>query len=621
MTMKKLMLALVCGTFAAVAFGTTYYVSPAGGGDGSSPDSPCTFPEGVKKATSDGDVVKMLAGDYKPSKLDSSRAAYVVITTTITIEGSVDAPETVKFACEGPADYRMIFATKPITLRGFTVSNFYNPAEQPAMLRFQDFTSGTALVEKCHFVSMKTATKWNAHTIYIGPGKGGTVRFKDCTFKDGFAEANTFTTGIYHKGGTLRVEDCTFDNMYSRSNGGAIFSDSDAEALYVERCTFENCSEGLSSAPTPATGGGAIGATVPYAFISKSTFDACKTSANSGYGSAIRLMANNTSQVADILDCRFLNCEAVGKGAVSIYGGTCTVSRCVFSGNTAKSGSAISSDHASSVMIISDCSFTDNSATQNDWPSNVQPGGTVYLNGINNEIVRCAFTNNMVAACGSAILLYGNMNSGIQTGLVDRCVFTGGSDGRGGAVYFDAKYGSLLVRNSLFENNATTAEASPAITVRMSGPETLIDNCTFVGNGSSTKNNDKCAPVNAAGAATVRNCVFWNNTRSDGKKLALSVSGTKTFSNLAYDCTTAPAGEGHVPLTASPFKDAANGDYTLAKKVNGEKNPCLGAGVKLDWMTKDSLDLAGNPRLRGDDIVDLGCYEYFQKSGLYLILR
>ena len=38
-------------------------------------------------------------------------------------------------------------------------------------------------------------------------------------------------------------------------------------------------------------------------------------------------------------------------------------------------------------------------------------------------------------------------------------------------------------------------------------------------------------------------------------------------------------------------------------------------------MTADSKDLAGIPRLRENDFVDLGCYAFVMKYGLLLIIR
>ena len=165
-----------------------------------------------------------------------------------------------------------------------------------------------------------------------------------------------------------------------------------------------------------------------------------------------------------------------------------------------------------------------------------------------------------------------------------------------------------------------------------------VDNCTFANCRITGNSNDYADPLEAtkgSGTLTANNCVFWDNWRTVGTPQLRSVYlryGSGTLSHSAYDgmrSSGTPTISVCTNITVCPFVQDGSwdgdvftpGDYTLPKKADGEPNPCLGAGIKLDWMTKDSKDLAGNPRLRGDNIVDLGCYEYFQKSGLYLILR
>ena len=42
--------------------------------------------------------------------------------------------------------------------------------------------------------------------------------------------------------------------------------------------------------------------------------------------------------------------------------------------------------------------------------------------------------------------------------------------------------------------------------------------------------------------------------------------------------------------------------------------------MKLAWMTEDSLDLGGKPRLT-DGSVDFGCYQHWFKPGFMLFIR
>jgi len=74
------------------------------------------------------------------------------------------------------------------------------------------------------------------------------------------------------------------------------------------------------------------------------------------------------------------------------------------------------------------------------------------------------------------------------------------------------------------------------------------------------------------------------------------------------------------------FADVENGDYSLHRR-----SPCVDKGALRGWMTAESVDLAGNPRVfsRGkplaenpDALPDIGCYENRHiPTGFLLFLR
>ena len=74
------------------------------------------------------------------------------------------------------------------------------------------------------------------------------------------------------------------------------------------------------------------------------------------------------------------------------------------------------------------------------------------------------------------------------------------------------------------------------------------------------------------------------------------------------------------------FRNAAKGDYSLKRRT-----PHRDKGTRLDWMTAETMDLAGNPRVATDGkplaedaaaLPDLGCYENQEiRKGTCLILR
>ena len=225
-------------------------------------------------------------------------------------------------------------------------------------------------------------------------------------------------------------------------------------------------------------------------------------------------------------------------------------------------------------------------------------------------IVRDCIFENCYSKQGGGSAIY--FNDKIGDDLVERCVFknctSDATSMRPCVIYVNngtADHG-VDIRNCLFDGNSIVKQGDGVCAFSEAIGKCNVDNCSFVNNGSKTVTDT----VPLHGKTTVKmkatNCVFWNNADKSGKVNHYSTN--VTMENCAST------------LTESPFVDAANGDYTLAKRVGGVKNPCLESGVKLDWMTADSLDLAGHPRLRGNDLVDLGCYEFFAKPGLKVIV-
>lgn len=278
------------------------------------------------------------------------------------------------------------------------------------------------------------------------------------------------------------------------------------------------------------------------------------------------------------------------------------VRRCTFTNCTGQTSAAILRGKR-----IEDCAIVDCSSTANN-------GGALSRFLSDAVISNCVFKNCSAGAkYGGAICVDDN-----PVTIVDS-KFIGCSALFGAAIYSNTK--AVTCRNCLFEANYVSAVDGGGSVLRIgSSVANTNDNCTFVNNVGMGANANN-APIHNGKAPVMNNGIFWNNLDKEGGTLRATSSSSHNAAtvNCAADLTL--GGTKSALLTASPFVDAENGDYSLAKKVAGEPNPCLGTGVKLDWMTADTLDLAGHPRLRGDDIVDLGCYEYFSKSGLMLLVR
>jgi len=122
------------------------------------------------------------------------------------------------------------------------------------------------------------------------------------------------------------------------------------------------------------------------------------------------------------------------------------------------------------------------------------------------------------------------------------------------------------------------------------------------------ENNTICAnsATHAAGIfyckGTIRNCILWGNTGSNG---AFQISRSWP---PAYSCIQDWSEGGRGNISAYPqFVDPDTGDYRLAPD-----SPCIDAGKNEDWMWQ-AVDLDGNPRIIhgiSSFTVDMGAYEF-----------
>lgn len=615
MNIRVLALAVFCGAFAAVTFGKTIYVSPDGGGDGSSPDSPTTYQAGIAAARS-GDTVQFADGEYKanvnsetgnqdPFNLyPSSGSGY----SDVTVIGNVEHPENVILDAHG-AGVRFLGIKAEVTVRGITFRNQKAGSD-----------SYTAV--------------W---------GLGGTLNIDHCVFS-GITNSNNGAAICLKTSGGAVVEDCQFiDCVTTGGSGGAVGSDNDAVKGTFRRCTFTRCR---------AVNGGALHRLTECA--EDCVFEDCSGAGTSTGGGAIHQNAAG----AAFTNCVFRNCSYPNKPGGAAYFNNaaelvdCVFTNCTTSGNNPKGGAV----YANSMLtmrggVVDGCGV--------DSPSGTAYGSAVYASGsatiedvefkncVSVGGILCFNTSGTVSGCrfhdcqASAVE---NMATGCAIRLragtvtVSDCSFVSLVSARGAGVNTAANVTKLEVRDCLFAGCvSTTGNGGAAMEV---GASTFnVDNCTFANCRITGSANDYACPLEiTAGTLMARNCIFWGNWRTVGTPQLRSVfvrGGSGTLSHSAYDgmrsSNTPTISECEV-ITECPFVQDGSwvgdvftpGDYTLAEKIGGEANPCLGTGLKLDWMTADSKDLAGNPRVRENDLVDLGCYAYFNgaaKHGLLIFVR
>ena len=183
------------------------------------------------------------------------------------------------------------------------------------------------------------------------------------------------------------------------------------------------------------------------------------------------------------------NIDNIGLGgaiAFSIYNKieSTAVSNCVFRGNVARGGGAISR------VWATDCLFTNNAAY---WG-----GGAVY----SSRMTRCLCVNNKTfsGGIGGAVCWPNRLTE---------CTFIGNVSGdSAGAVTGD---GSMIVEDCTFRDNSAGSDGG-AMTLRQ---KTTVSRCVFAGNSASWKggavySRDQ-SDVNGGAGSVFADCLFTNN--------------------------------------------------------------------------------------------------------------
>ena len=321
--------------------------------------------------------------------------------------------------------------------------------------------------------------------------------------------------------------------------------------------------------------------------------------------------------------CAFKNCSAKEQGGALNVRGRIYLESCLFAGNQTTTGS-----YGNTVAVLERTGATGKGAAaavlgctfEEDQASIPVGACTLALRGFGNLVSNCTFKT-----CGkSGVIVSDSANANAENSVIVNCVSLDA-----GAPFLapiaGQSYGGMTLRNCLI------ARGSGYGLVTGTGT-TVIDNCTITGNGKAGI-RVKAGTADAPSACTVRNTIAWDN---NGAKADLAfgeedaaapdsttMAYTETTSSTGWDVATSTAAANAVnPL----FMDATKGDYSLKRRT-----PHLDKGTILDWMTAETTDLAGNPRVATDgkplakDAAarpDLGCYENQDaRKGTCLIIR
>ena len=325
-----------------------------------------------------------------------------------------------------------------------------------------------------------------------------------------------------------------------------------------------------------------------------------------GDGGAIYFSSSATS--GTVSNCNFTDNTASSRGGAVYFDGTGTVTNCNFTDNSASSrGGAV---YFLDQGTVTNCNFTNNSASSR--------GGAVYFSSTGN-VSNCNFTGNTAtgdSSYGGAIYIY--------SGTVTNCNFTDNSAYCGGAVYFNRE-GNVTNCNFINNNATGTNSRGGAVFFNREG---TVSNCNFTdntatyeggavyfnSNGEVTKCNfvdNKATGDSSYGGAifiysgTVTNCNFTGNTASRGGAVYLSSTGNVTYCNFINNKATGTDSWGGAIMMNSGSVENCN---FINNKATGTDS--LGGAV---FFNREGT--VTNCNFTGNTATDEGGAVYFNSNG------
>ena len=244
-------------------------------------------------------------------------------------------------------------------------------------------------------------------------------------------------------------------------------------------------------------------------------------------------------------------------------------------------------------------------AVVKNWTSNNKHGGGIFITG--GRVTDSLIQNNIAHLNGGGLYIDG------AQAIVSHCRIIGNTSGmnagyHGGGIQLNAG----TVRNCLIVGN-TCGSGGVGGGLRVDGG--LLESSTIIGNRGGSAGGG----VSASSPGTVTNSILYDNTLADGS----TNNAGGTLSRYGYCCapelTHDPLGTGNI--NGNPLFRLLGTGYGAARTGDDPRlnsgSPCIGAALRLPWMT-DAIDLDGNVRVLGGT-PDLGAYETLPNPGTLMI--
>ena len=473
-----------------------------------------------------------------------------------------------------------------------------------------------------------------------GISNTGVLAMTDCTVSGNSADSDFSSDSD---------SDAAYSSAYS--SGGGI---SNSGVLTMTNCTVSgNSANSNSSASSPDYADSSAGSSGGGIFNAKNstlTMTNCTVSGNSADSNSSAFAYSDSSYPA--------SSSASSSGGGIFNSGTLTMTDCTVSGTSAdsdsdssynaycdSSGGGISN---TGTLTLMNCDVSGNSANSyargsyNGFIIETTSTASSSGGGISNTgiltLMNSIVSGNIANSDSTAVFSFASSSGGgIYNGenstltMTDCTVSVNSADSHANAIItessssgggiFNAKNSTLTMTNCTVSENfaGSYADSSDSTASSYGGGicnsfgTVTMTNCTVSGNSAdftypiTDGSSDSLGGgiYNSYGTLNLYNAIIAQNTASSSEDDVYRKSGSLyAYNTLSSFINWTSGSSNNLTYKSSQplFKDAADGDYSLAKNSQAIDK---GNNSYIDTDT----DLAGNPRIVGG-IVDLGAYEY-----------
>ena len=327
------------------------------------------------------------------------------------------------------------------------------------------------------------------HVVQCVSGEGSDTVLDGFTITGGNANGSDPDDrggGMYNDGSSPTVSDCVFDGNTAEQNGGGMFN-ADSDVIVIDLTFRNNAAEGTNT----NTGGGGMFNDGGTPTVTGCTFDG--NTANQSGGAMSNMFASPT-----VTDCVFTGNIALGDssdggGAIFMFvdaNSEVSFVDCVFRENHGFLGGAVDIagfEPGIDPITLTDCSFTNNTATLGVNETLGGRGGALYIQGVIATLSGCTIQENQANATRAGP----SMGGGILISI------------------FGTSTLAMLINSTMIGNVASLGGAIYG--------ETDLSLFSLV-NATLTANTaaDSGGGIWTEGTGTIANSILWANSDADG---------------------------------------------------------------------------------------------------------